>query len=76
MQDGVLTKLSPLPGMSLDLRERVTHELLEVEPVLDDCEPVMEKVVQKIAALTGKSVGLVSTGPTAEHVSLLEELPA
>ena len=71
-----LTSLDPHPAFPLNFREQITRELLEVEPILEGCTPEAETVINKIEALTGQSVGLISTGPTMGDVKTLKQIPS
>ncbi len=60
--------------LSLERREKFTQSLFKVTPVLEICESDVIEVLQKIESLLGHPVGLYSSGPSAENVTLLNEL--
>jgi adenylosuccinate synthase len=73
--DGVLTKFRIPSFLSLLERERFTQALCAATPLLETCEPEAGKVVQKLEALIGQPVDLVSRGPIATDVEVLNVLP-
>jgi len=73
--DGVLTGFRASPFLPLPQRERLTQALFKVKPDLGICNADDRQVIQKVEALTGKPVGLVSSGPSAKDVRLLNPLP-
>ncbi len=60
---------SPAP-QDLGYQERVTHNLAQCEPVLEDA-PGIEDLLQRFSQATSCPVGLVSCGPTAAGKSFL-----
>ncbi len=72
---GLLTGFSPPDPRSLGQRERFTQALSAAMPLLESCEVEAGKVVQKIEALLGQPVNLVSRGPCATDVQVLNDLP-
>jgi adenylosuccinate synthase len=55
-------------GLSLAQRERFTQALFQVRPALERCPAQKESVIEKIEALLGQPVGLISRGPQAKDV--------
>lgn len=74
--DGPLTTLRPPPPYSLDQRTEFTRALSAVTPLLEDCAADEKPVIAKIEALTGQRVGIVSRGPCADDVQILDFLPS
>jgi adenylosuccinate synthase len=60
-----------LPGsLTLEQRTRFTQALAHVTPLFETCDAQAEKVIQKIEALLGQAVGIISSGASAEHVKI------
>jgi adenylosuccinate synthase len=61
-----------LPQLSLlEKRSQFTQVLSRVTPVLETCEANDASVIQEIESITKQQVGMVSYGPSAEDVQLL-----
>jgi len=69
--DGVLTGFRLPLDLSLEQREQFTQALLATRPLLETCEVDERGVIQKIQALLGQSVAIVSRGPHATDVEML-----
>ncbi len=66
-----------LPGfLSLEERAQFTQALSTVTPVFETCEADDKIVVRKIESLLGRQVGMISRGPRAEDVQILNPLPS
>jgi adenylosuccinate synthase len=61
--------------LPLSQRAQFTQIISAVAPVLETCDPEDEKVIQKIESLVGQPVGIISTGPSAEDVRILNSIP-
>lgn len=72
---GRLTNFTPPDSPSLSLRKQITQGLFEVVPEFETCEADDGIVIQKIEALTGESVGVVSHGPCSKDVEILSSIP-
>jgi len=72
---GVLTSFHMPPSLPLERRQALTKALFEVTPVLDTCDRDEAVVIRTIQALTGRPVDLVSRGPAAADIQLLNPLP-
>ena len=69
--DDILTSFGHSQLLSLEEREQFTRTLSTVSPVLESCEANDEVVVQKIESLVGQQVDMISHGPTADDVQIL-----
>ncbi len=72
----VLTSFHLPHFLSLDERAQFTQALSSVTPVFETCEADDEIVVRKIESLLETPVGMISRGPRAENVQLLNPLPS
>jgi adenylosuccinate synthase len=70
--EGTLSNFRLRTGLSLSQRERITQALLTAAPVVDTSDAVEGEVVHQIEALLGQRVGIVSTGPRAANVKILQ----
>jgi adenylosuccinate synthase len=68
---GVLASFHLPPFLSLAQREQVTQALTKVTPALESCSADEVTVVRKIESFIGQPVGIVSRGPSAENVQIL-----
>ena len=71
---GLLTDIRLPRFFTLEQRAQFTRTLGAVTPVLESCEPDVGKVLERIEALVGQPVGMVSSGPRAENVSIIKSL--
>lgn len=76
LSDGVLVSFRPPPFLSLAQREQFTQALTTVTPVLESCSADDATVVREIESLIGQPVGIVSRGPSAENVQILNSFPS
>jgi len=58
-------------GLDLKYRSRMTDHLMRVAPCLDCCEPGEDQVIEKVEAMTGKKVGIISYGSCADQVEVI-----
>lgn len=72
----ILTDFHLPDFLPLEKRAQFTQALSSVTPVLEACEVDDETVIRTIEALTGQQVGMVSRGPGAENVEILNSLPS
>ena len=72
---GVLKSFRFQPFLETWQRAQLTKALCAVTPLLETCAANEEVVLEKIGALLGQAVGILSRGPTAEHVQLLDSIP-
>jgi adenylosuccinate synthase len=72
----VLTSFRLPNFLSLEERAQFTQALSTVAPVIESCEAGEEIVVRKIESLLGCQVGMISHGPRAENVQILNALPS
>lgn len=72
--DGILTNLRLPSSLSLDQREEFTKALFLAKPVLKTCDVDSNMVVRKIESLVGQTIGLVSYGPSAKDIQMLNSL--
>jgi adenylosuccinate synthase len=76
ISDGVLSSFHLPHFLPLARREMFTQALFEVTPVLESCEAGDRKVIQMIESLLGQPVDIVSHGPGAENVKVINAIPA
>ncbi len=60
--------------LSLSQRTAFTQALFTARPVLESCDAEMDKVLQVMASQLGKSVDIISTGPSAENVRMIKSI--
>lgn len=72
--DDRLTNLRVPHAFSVDERARLSEELSAVRPVIESCQANDDIVIHKIEALLGQRVGLMSRGPRATDVQILDAL--
>ncbi|HET7142867.1 MAG TPA: adenylosuccinate synthetase, partial [Anaerolineales bacterium] len=70
VSDGVLTSFRLSSSLTLAQRVQFTQALSAVTSVFETCNAEDGKVIQKIEALIGQQVAIVSHGPCAENVQL------
>lgn len=73
---GVLTNFRLPRFLPLAQRAQFTQALSEVMPVFETCDADEGKVIQKIEALIAQPVGIISSGPSAENVQILNSIPS
>ncbi|MGC1378393.1 MAG: adenylosuccinate synthetase [Anaerolineales bacterium] len=73
---GVLTDFHLPSFPSLAQREQFTQALSTATPLLETYDADEERVIQKIETLLGQPVGMVSRGPGAGNVQVLNPIPA
>ena len=73
---GVLGNLRLPPFLPLAQRAQITQALLKIIPVLETCDTTGEKVIEKIETLIGQPVGIISNGPGAENVNIINPIPS
>jgi adenylosuccinate synthase len=71
ISDDILASFCLPHFLSLAQRAQFTQALSTVMPVLETCVVDEERVIQKIESLIGQSVGIISSGPSAENVQIL-----
>ena len=71
LSTGVVNNLV-LPGkLSISQRMSLTQAILTARPILASCDPKMENVIQLIESQLDQSVDLISSGPSAEKVRVI-----
>jgi adenylosuccinate synthase len=71
----VLTSFHIPQFLTLEQRAHFTQELLCATPLLQTCDPDDESVIREIEALLGQPVDIISHGPGAENVQIVNPLP-
>jgi adenylosuccinate synthase len=74
--DGVMKNFHLPPFLPLAQREKFTQALSTVTPVLETCDTSDGQVIQKIESLIGQPVGIISRGPSAENVEIINSIPS
>jgi len=74
--DGVLTSFRLPRFLPLAQRAQFTQALSAVAPMLETCDTDDRKVIQKIETLIGQPVGIISCGPSADNVQILNSIPS
>jgi len=74
--DGVLASFRLPHFLSLAKRAQFTQALSTVTPVLETCNVDDEAVIREIELLIGQPVGIISRGPSAENVQILNSFPS
>lgn len=72
---GILTDFNLLRHLSLAQKAQFSEALSSALPVFESCDPHAGKVIQKIESLAGHQVGIISTGPKAENVKIINSIP-
>jgi len=75
ISDGLLTGFRLPPGLSIAKRAGFTRALSNIMPVFNDCSPDEEAVIGDIEELSGQKIGMLSYGPRAENVRIVNPLP-
>ena len=73
---GVLSNFRLPPSLTLDQRAAFTQTLSTLSPLLESCASDETTMLQKIASLLGQPVNIVSRGPSAKDVQILNSFPA
>jgi len=76
VSDGVLKNFSLPRSLPLAERTRFTQVFSSVTPALETCDANEGEVIQKIEASIGQTVDMISKGPSAENVHILNSLPS
>ena len=76
ISDGVLTSFRLPRFLPLAQRAQFTQVLSAVAPLLETCDADDRKVIQKIETLIGQPVGIISCGPSADNVQILNSIPS
>jgi adenylosuccinate synthase len=71
----LLAGFHPSRSLSLEERAELTQALLAVTPEFNSCKAEDKTVIREIESLLGQPVGLISHGPRAEDVQILNALP-
>jgi len=72
---GLVSNIRLPSDISLEERAGFTKVISSVKPVIETCSPDKDAVLQKIELLLGYPVGIVSQGPSADHVQVLKPFP-
>jgi len=72
--DGVLTNFHIPRLLPLAQRAQFTQVLSQVVPVVETCDAENGKVIQKIESIIGQSVDIISNGPRAKDVKILNSI--
>lgn len=72
--NGVLTEIAIRQMLSLEKRSQFTRALTNTSPVIEPCDPNENTVIQKMEFLTQTPVGIISRGPSAKDVQVLDSL--
>ena len=75
ISDDILTNFHFSPYLSLTERTHLTQILSNATPVLNGCNADDKTVIQEIEHLTEQQVGIVSFGPKAKDVQILNTFP-
>lgn len=75
ISDNFLTNFRLPPFLSLEKRAQFTQTLSTVTPVLETCEADEETVIRKIETLIGQQIGMISRGPRADDVQVVDSFP-
>jgi hypothetical protein len=73
--DELLTGFHPSHSLSLEELAELTQVLFTVAPEFKSCGAADKTVLREIESLLGQAVGLMSQGPRAEDVQILNTLP-
>jgi adenylosuccinate synthase len=74
ISEKLLTNFCLPEALSLTRRAQFSQALSTVTPKLNTCMAKEEDVIQKIESLVGSQVGMISHGPSADHVQELSSL--
>ncbi len=75
ISEGLLTGFRLPPDLSLTKRAGFTRALSNVVPVFNHCSADEESVIGEIERLSGQKIGMLSYGPRAENVRIVNPLP-
>jgi len=75
VSDKVLRNFHLPRSLSLEQRSRITQAISSVNPLIKSCEAKEEKVIQEVEELIGQTVGIISRGPSAKDVQLMQHVP-
>jgi adenylosuccinate synthase len=75
ISNGVLTDFQLPAFLALEQRSQLTHALSTVTPVFSACEADDETVIREIESLTGQQIGIISRGPSATDVQMMNSFP-
>jgi adenylosuccinate synthase len=76
VSDGVLKNFNLPRSLPLAEQMRFTQALSAVTPALETCDANEGEVIQKIESSIGQAVDMISKGPSAENVQILNSLPS
>jgi adenylosuccinate synthase len=74
ISDGALRNFHLPHFLPLAQRETFTRALSKVTPVFETCDAGDEKVIQKIESLIGQPIGIISRGPSAENIKIINAI--
>jgi adenylosuccinate synthase len=74
ISENLLTNFCLPDALPLTRRAQFSHALSTVTPKLNTCMANEKDVIQKIESLVGSQVGMISRGPSAEHIQELSSL--
>ena len=74
--NGTLTNFRIPNFVPLAQREQFTQALSAAQPMIETCEADTGKVIQKIESLTGQAVSMISCGPSAKDMQVLDAVPS
>ncbi len=72
--EGRLANFRPNGPLTLEERREMTNALLRAQPVLENCSTDEGEVISKIESLLDRAVDVVSRGPAATDVEILNPL--
>jgi adenylosuccinate synthase len=75
VSDSVLTDFRLPAFLALEQRSQLTEALSTVTPVFTDCDADDKTVIREIESLTGQQIGIVSRGPSATDVQIMNSFP-
>ncbi len=75
ISDGLLAGFHMPRFLPVEQRAQLTRALSNVEPVVETCGVDDPHVIQKIKSLIGQPVDIISRGPSAAHVQILNPIP-
>jgi adenylosuccinate synthase len=76
ISNGVLTSFRLPQFLPLAQRAQFTQALSDIAPILETCDTDTKSVFQKIEMLIGHQVGIISNGPSANNVKILNSIPS
>jgi adenylosuccinate synthase len=75
VKNDLLTGITPPHSLSLAERERFARSLCDVQPFFESCEAKDENVIWRIESLLNRTIDIISTGPKAKDVRILNKIP-